>query len=47
MIQAGTNELLGIQGGDVICFSLENISSLSLLYIYSFCPLLVVQLASV
>ena len=38
---------LGIQGNGVICFSLENISSLSLLYIYSFCPLFVVQLASV
>ena len=38
---------LAIQGDGVICLSLENISSLSLLNIYSFCPLFVVQLAGV
>ena len=36
-----------IQGGGDNCFSLVNISSLSLLYVYSFYPLFVVKLASV
>ena len=47
MIQAGTNELVGDMRGWGHLFSPENISSLPLLNSYSFCPLFVVQLASV
>ena len=48
VIQAGTNELMGGSRGwgHLFFFFLENISSLSILYVYSLCLLFVVQLAA-